>query len=79
MDLVVTKAEEDHVWLLRDLLGRNSGKVVQKAELFTIIPAGPALATMRTLKLDRYSSIDAALAAIERHTRGVCHLDGLDL
>jgi hypothetical protein len=78
MDLLVTKAEKGQSWLLRDLLGRMSGKVVQEAERFTIVPAGPALATMRTMRLHGYSSLDEALMAIETHTRGVCRREELD-
>jgi hypothetical protein len=39
---------------------------------FTIEPAGGSVETMGQMKLGPFSSLDAALAEIEKHTRGVC-------
>ena len=39
---------------------------------FTIYPEGHAFETMADMHRGPYASLDAALAEIERHTRGVC-------
>ena len=71
MDVIVTPAEGS--WELVDLLGRSMGRIGQTTtKQFVIYPSGHAKETM--LKLDRgpHASLDAALAEIEKHTRGVC-------
>ena len=71
MDVIVTPAEGS--WELVDLLGRSMGRIGQTTtKQFVIYPGGHAKETM--LKLDRgpHASLDAALAEIEKHTRGVC-------
>lgn len=71
MDVTVTR--EGHAWNLTDLLGRSMGRIVQDSARFTIDPApGGGLETVRGIKTGPHSSLDAALAEIERHTRGVC-------
>jgi len=39
---------------------------------FTIYPEGHAFETMADMHRGPHASLDAALAEIERHTRGVC-------
>ena len=41
-------------------------------ERFNIRPAGQALETIVAVAHGHYDSLDAALAEIEKHTRGVC-------
>jgi hypothetical protein len=71
MDVMVTAAGND-AWTMTDLLGREMGSVKQKGDIFTIRPSGNAVKTMAALTSKSYKSLDAALAAIEEHTRGVC-------
>ncbi len=72
MDLIV-KPSSSTRWDLIDLLGRNAGHVeLALSGSFRVIPSGRALVTMATLSPGPYCSLDAALAAIETHTRGVC-------
>jgi hypothetical protein len=52
------------------------GAVVRSGNEFTIVPDGHALETMETIKRGRFSSLDDALAEIEKHTRGTCRLNG---
>jgi hypothetical protein len=72
MDLIVAQADDGDAWLLTDLLGRPMGQVKFGEQTFTIEPAGQALVPMKGLRAGPYASLDEALAAIERHTRGVC-------
>jgi hypothetical protein len=73
MDVIITPAEGGTVWRLTDLLGRSMGRVVKNAShQFTICPEGHALKTMAGIQQGPHASLDAALAEIERHTRGVC-------
>lgn len=74
MDVTVTPAEEKHAWTLTDLLGRSMGRIVEAAGAFTIHPEGEAVATMAGIRAQSHASLDAALAQIETHTRGVCRL-----
>ncbi len=72
MDLIVARTS-DGDWALTDLLGRTMGLIAEsETQVFTIRPAGPAIEPMTGLRPGPYSSLDEALAAIERHTRGVC-------
>jgi hypothetical protein len=73
VDVIVTSAEAETVWLLTDLLGRSMGSIVKDAShQFTICPEGHALETMAGIEQGPHASLDAARAEIERHTRGVC-------
>ena len=73
MDVIVRTAEGETVWQLTDLLGRAMGSIVENAShQFTIHPAGHAVETMAGIDHGPHASLDAALAEIERHTRGVC-------
>jgi hypothetical protein len=73
MDLIVARADDGGDWMLADLLGRTMGVITEtEAGAFTIQPAGPAVETMTGLRTGPYASLDEALAAIERHTRGLC-------
>jgi hypothetical protein len=59
VDVIVTSAEAETVWQLRDPWS-------------TICPEGHALETMAGIEQGPHASLDAARAEIERHTRGVC-------
>ena len=73
MDVTVTPNSGGKAWMLTDLLGRNMGSVkISKFGLFIIDPAGHAVETMAPLGSKSYDTLDATLAAIEEHTRGVC-------
>ena len=72
MDLIVSRTDTG-VWALTDLLDRTMGLVVLgEAGSYVIEPAGPAIEAMKGLRPGPYPSLDEALAAIERLTRGVC-------
>ena len=76
MDVVVTPTDEGKAWNLTDLLGRSMGCIEKISDkLFTVRPAGQALVTMATIVQGPHASLDAALAEIEKHTRGVCRRD----
>jgi len=73
MDVIVTPAEGGTVWQLTDLLGRSMGRLTASAPRQLMIhPEGHALETMAGIQQGPHASLDAALAEIERHTRGVC-------
>jgi hypothetical protein len=73
LDIDVTSEPGESAWLLTDLLGREMGRVVEEpAGAFRIHPAGHAVQTMATMKLEPYRTLDEALAEIERFTRGTC-------
>ena len=73
MDVIVTPSEDRTAWHLADLLGRSMGAVVEtSAAEFRIEPDGHARETMARIERGPYDSLDAALAEIEKHTRGVC-------
>lgn len=73
MDVIVTLTEGGAAWELTDLLGRSMGFITAgPGDLFTIHPQGHAVETMAGMKTGPHPSLDAALAAIEMHTRGVC-------
>lgn len=74
MDVTVTReAGEPARWSLVDLLGRSMGTIVETAPgKFNVNPAGFAVQTMAGIRSGPFVSLDAALAEIERHTRGVC-------
>lgn len=73
MDIDVTRKPDGSAWLLTDLLGRAMGYVEDRAEgEFMIYPAGHAIETMQAMRRGPFGSLDAALAEIERFTRGTC-------
>jgi hypothetical protein len=73
LDIIVTSAPDETAWLLTDLLGRPMGQVKQDdAGAFRLVTAGQALETMKAMKHGPFASLDAALAEIERFTRGSC-------
>lgn len=73
MDITVTQKATESSWLLNDLLGRHMGEVTEEPTgEFRIVAAGNALETMKAMKHGPFPSLDAALAEIERFTRGVC-------
>lgn len=77
MDITVTPKAADkpgeNIWILTDLLGRSMGEVSEREDGgFQISPAGRALETMKSMRHGPYASLDAALAEIERFTRGTC-------
>jgi hypothetical protein len=73
LDVIVTPTDDGRTWSLTDLLGRPMGQIKEaSAKQFTIHPEGHALETMAGLEHEPFASLDAALAAIEKHTRGVC-------
>ena len=80
MDITVTPTDDGRGWNLTDLLGRPMGRITEAfAKQFTIHPDGYARETMAGIEHGSFASLDAALAAIERHTRGVCrHHPGED-
>jgi hypothetical protein len=73
VDVIVIAAQGGTVWHLTDLLGRSMGNVREGASRqFMIYPEGHAFETMAEIHRGPYASLDAALAEIERHIRGVC-------
>lgn len=71
--MIVTPTDAGRAWNLTDLLGRPMGRIEEiSAQQFTLHPAGYALETMAGIESGPFASLDAALAAIEKHTRGVC-------
>jgi hypothetical protein len=73
MDVIVTPTDGGASWELTDLLARSMGSIkAGPDDVFTIHPRGHAVVTMAGMKLGPHPSLDAALAEIERHTRGVC-------
>jgi hypothetical protein len=58
---------------MTDLLGRAMGRVVEEPPgTFRIEAAGQARETMKAMKHGPFPTLDAALAEIERFTRGTC-------
>jgi len=73
LDVIVTPTDDGRAWNLTDLLGRPMGRIMEaSAKQFTIHPEGHALETMAGIEHGPFASLDAALAAIEKHTRGLC-------
>jgi hypothetical protein len=73
MDITVTRAADDRLaWDLTDLLGRPVGRITGAGHRFAIEADERTRALMAGLKWGPYASLDEALAAIEKHTRGVC-------
>jgi hypothetical protein len=80
MDVIVIRTNGGAAWELTDLLHRSMGSIATGPDdVFTIRPHGHAVETMAGMKLGPHPSLDAALAEIERHTRGVCRrVTGVD-
>ena len=80
MDVIVTPIGNSKAWSLTNLLGRPMGRITEaSAQQVTIHPEGHARETMAGIEQGPFVSLDAALAAIEKHTRGVCrHHSGKD-
>jgi hypothetical protein len=75
LDIIVTPTDDGKAWDLTDLLGRSMGRIAETSDQqLAICPAGQALTTMAGMSHGPHISLDAALAAIEKHTRGVCLL-----
>jgi hypothetical protein len=73
LDVIVTPSDDRKAWDLADLLGRSMGFIRETpAADFIIHPDGQALETMAGIEQGPHASLDAALAEIEKHTRGVC-------
>ncbi|HWG05857.1 MAG TPA: hypothetical protein VG271_12660 [Beijerinckiaceae bacterium] len=72
LDITVSPKSDGTTWTLTDLLGRSMGVVYQSGNTFIIGPEGHALETMDTMSRGPFHSLDAALAEIEKHTRGTC-------
>ena len=73
MDVILKVNADGNAWTMTDLLGHNMGNLSEtQSGTFMIEPAGQAVETMKALTKGPYKSLDAALAAIEEHTRGVC-------
>jgi len=75
LGLIVTPTDDGKAWNLTDLLGRSMGRIAATCDQqLAIDPAGHALETMAGTSHGPYISLDAALSAIEKCTRGVCRL-----
>jgi hypothetical protein len=74
VDVVVSEMPDGKSWALTDLLGRDMGRVFEASPaVFEIKPTGNAVETMgEKIACRSFGSLDAALAAIEEQTRGVC-------
>ena len=73
LDIIVTPAGNSKAWSLTDLLGRPMGQIAETSAMqFIIQPDGHALETMLGIEHGPFACLDDALAAIEKHTRGVC-------
>jgi hypothetical protein len=73
LDVIVNPTDDGRAWNLTDLLGRSMGRITEaSAKQFTVHPEGHALETMAGIEHGPFASLDAALAAIEKHTWGVC-------
>ncbi len=76
MDVIVTPTQEGAAWQLTDLLGRVMGSITgSAANQFMIHAEGHAIETMVGINKGPHASLDAALAEIEKHTRGICRRD----
>ncbi|WP_336491740.1 hypothetical protein [Methylobacterium nigriterrae] len=74
MDVVVTPVRDEDAWWLTDRLGAPLGAIRNPpgTDTFTIVaePESPLYGMPA-----HHASLDAALAAIEQHTGGVCELN----
>ena len=73
MDIVVTPSSDETPYRLTDRLGRLVGEIEKHPRLgFTVRPKpGGALGEMTALTVP---TLDEAMAAIEKHTKGACQL-----
>ena len=76
MDVMVTRAADAwNAWTLTDLLGRPMGRITEYlGPRFIIEPSERMRSVMKKVAPGPHPSLDAALAEIEKHTRGVCRL-----
>ena len=76
MDVNVTPARTERgTWILSDLLRRPVGQIAQILDgEFVIYPTEGS--RLSGIKSGPYAALDAALLAIEAHTRGQCQLSG---
>ena len=74
MDVLVTPARRG-AWVLNNLLGRKLGEIQQApGEGFVLVPV---LDTALTgIPPGPYASLEAAMSAVEKHTRGPCRFSG---
>jgi hypothetical protein len=75
LDVIVTPTDDGKAWNLTDLLGRSMGRIAEISDQqLTLHLDGHALETVAGMGHGPSLSLDAALAALEKHTRGVCRL-----
>ena len=73
LDIIVKPIGNSKACSLTDLIGRPMGQIAETSAMqFTIHPDGHALETMIGIQHGPFATLDDALAAIEKHTRGVC-------
>lgn len=73
MDVLVSSSPAGSEWALADLLGRPMGRISTASDgTLTVHPEGEASKTMAGMRTGPFPTLDAALAEIERHTRGTC-------
>jgi hypothetical protein len=73
MDMLISPDTDGKTWRLTDLLGRRMATIVEHSpSQFVLELEGKAKETMGTLSVRGQNSLDDILAAIEKHTRGVC-------
>jgi hypothetical protein len=73
MDITVTRAADDRLaWDLTDLLGRPVGRITGAGQQFVIQPDERVCSAMDSVRWGPHPSLDAALAAIEKHSPFVC-------
>ncbi len=74
MDVNVTPARTQRgIWILSDLLRRPIGQIDRIVGAEFVIQPLPG-SRLSGIKSGPYPSLDAALSAIETHTRGQCQL-----
>ena len=72
LDINVTEVA-DSEWVMKDLLGRPLGRIVELENGQFVIEPGPAL----PIPSDRtHPTLDGALRSIEQQTKNVCRYDG---
>jgi hypothetical protein len=76
MDVLVTPAStRGGTWISNDLLGRKLGEI-QHAPAEGFFLALVSETALTGVKPGPYQSLDDAMSAIEKHTRGSCRLSG---
>jgi hypothetical protein len=77
MDITVAQSAQPDEWFLTDLFGRSLGAIRQTSPgRFIVQPEGGAVETMSGISHAEFASLDAALADIEKRTRGICRKSG---